>query len=63
VRVRISAAAADEPAESWPQFDAMPVLPGMEEPRREWQAYFAGKGVASAMDPLSRTLRREGESR
>jgi anaerobic selenocysteine-containing dehydrogenase len=40
VRVRIYPAAADEPAESWPQFEALKPVPGMpEQPkRRGWMA-------------------------
>jgi anaerobic selenocysteine-containing dehydrogenase len=44
VRVRIYKADADEPAESWPQFDTMPAPPGMNPVRRLWQAFFAGTG-------------------
>ncbi len=41
VRVRIRPAGADEPAVSWPQFDAMPAVPGTG-PRRKWLGFFAG---------------------
>jgi anaerobic selenocysteine-containing dehydrogenase len=44
VRVRIYKAGADEPKESFPQFDAMPAAPGMNPVRRLWQAFFAGSG-------------------
>jgi anaerobic selenocysteine-containing dehydrogenase len=44
VRVRIYKADANEPKESWPQFDAMPALPGMNPVKRLWQAFFAGTG-------------------
>ena len=43
VRVRIRKAAADEPAESFPQFEAMKPFPGMGSARRLWQAFFAGR--------------------
>ena len=44
VRVRVYKAAADEAAQTWPQFEPMKLLPGMEQkPRHQWQAYFAGK--------------------
>jgi hypothetical protein len=42
VRVRIRPAAADEPAETSPQFPAMERLPGTEAHRPNWLAYFAG---------------------
>lgn len=45
VRVRIYKAAADEPHESWPQFEAMKPAPGTSTVRRLWQAFVAGKGV------------------
>lgn len=44
VRVRIYKAAADEPQETWPQFEAMKPLPGTTRIRRAVQAFFAGKG-------------------
>ncbi len=44
VRVRIRKAAADEPAESWPQFAPLPAAPGTGSVRRLWQAFVAGKG-------------------
>jgi anaerobic selenocysteine-containing dehydrogenase len=44
VRVRIYKADADEPEESWPQFDAVPAAPGTNPVRRLWQAFFAGTG-------------------
>jgi anaerobic selenocysteine-containing dehydrogenase len=62
VRVRIRKAGPEEPAESFPQFDAMPSLPGTEPARRGWQAFFAGKGVATALSGLGRELKK-GESR
>lgn len=40
VRVRIRKAAADEPAETSPQFAPMSPYPGMGTARRLWQAYF-----------------------
>ena len=39
----IRAAAADEPAETFPRFDAMPALPGTASEKPSWIAYFAGK--------------------
>jgi anaerobic selenocysteine-containing dehydrogenase len=42
VRVRVYKAGADEPRETWPQFDPMQPLPGMQHKRRRWQAYVAG---------------------
>ena len=44
VRVRISKAAADEPAETWPQFAPVPAAPGTNPVRRLWQAFVGGKG-------------------
>jgi len=44
VRVRIRKAAADEPAESFPQFESLTPLPGMDPVRRLWQGFVAGKG-------------------
>jgi hypothetical protein len=41
VRVRIYPAAEDEPHMSYPQFDAMPALPGTGKPRK-WMGFFAG---------------------
>jgi anaerobic selenocysteine-containing dehydrogenase len=43
VRVRISRAADDEPAETFPRFDAMPALAGTQAERPSWLAYFAGR--------------------
>jgi anaerobic selenocysteine-containing dehydrogenase len=43
VRVRIYPAAAGEPAETSPRFEAMPALPGTQAHRPAWIAYFAGK--------------------
>lgn len=43
VRVRIRKAAADEPAETFPQFQPMKPFPGMNPARRLWQAFFAGR--------------------
>ncbi len=42
VRVRIYKASADDPEETFPQFDAMGIMPGMSKPRRKWQAFVAG---------------------
>jgi len=44
VRVRIYPAAADEPEETWPQFAAMPALPGTRPPPA-WLAFLAGRGI------------------
>jgi anaerobic selenocysteine-containing dehydrogenase len=41
VRVRIYPAGEDEPKMSYPQFDAMPALPGTGKSRK-WQGFFAG---------------------
>ncbi|MDD4911837.1 MAG: molybdopterin oxidoreductase family protein [Sideroxydans sp.] len=43
VRVRIYPAAAGEAEESFPQFDTMQPVPGMEPRKMGWQAWFAGK--------------------
>jgi len=43
VRVRITPAAADEPAESWPRFAPMSRLPGVRPAQRVWQAFVAGR--------------------
>jgi hypothetical protein len=45
VRVRIYMAEADEPETSFPQFKAVPTLPGMQTGLPRWQAWFAGKGM------------------
>ena len=45
VRVRIRKAAADEPKESFPQFDSVPALPGRALAPK-WRTWFAGKGDA-----------------
>jgi sulfite dehydrogenase (quinone) subunit SoeA len=44
VRVRIRKAAADEPAETSPQFAPVPAAPGTGTVRKLWQAFVAGKG-------------------
>jgi sulfite dehydrogenase (quinone) subunit SoeA len=44
VRVRVYKAAPDESKETWPQFEAMPALPGTSTLRRMWQAFVAGEG-------------------
>jgi sulfite dehydrogenase (quinone) subunit SoeA len=41
VRVRIRRADDGEPQQSWPQFDSVPALPGMQNAPR-WRAWFAG---------------------
>ncbi len=43
VRVRITPAEADEPAETWPRFAPMPRLPGVSRAQRVWQAFVAGR--------------------
>jgi sulfite dehydrogenase (quinone) subunit SoeA len=43
VRVRIYPAKADEPGESWPQFDALPRLPGMSIDAPGQRAWMAGE--------------------
>jgi len=43
VRVRIYKAGADEPAQTFPQIAAMPVLPGTKPDRSGILAYFAGR--------------------
>ena len=43
VRVRIRPAAADEPKQSYPQFDSVPPLPGTTAPAPRWRAWFAGR--------------------
>ncbi|MEO8751712.1 MAG: hypothetical protein ABI624_03440, partial [Casimicrobiaceae bacterium] len=45
VRVRISPAAADEPATTSPTFAPMPALPGTRSILPKWLAYVAGKGL------------------
>jgi anaerobic selenocysteine-containing dehydrogenase len=42
VRVRIYPAGKEEAAETFPQYDDMPAVPGTPT-RRKWQQYFAGK--------------------
>jgi anaerobic selenocysteine-containing dehydrogenase len=43
VRVRIAPAAPEEPAQSWPQFGAVPKLPGTVTAPPRWRAWFAGR--------------------
>jgi hypothetical protein len=43
VRVRIRAAEAHEPAETFPAFASMPALPGTQMRLPAWIAYFAEK--------------------
>ncbi|MFM2068885.1 MAG: hypothetical protein RLZZ584_3794, partial [Pseudomonadota bacterium] len=48
VRVRIRPAAADEPAESWPQVATLPRPPGVQAaPRR--RAWMAGLGLGAVI--------------
>jgi len=42
VRVRIAPAGADEPEESYPQFDPARAVPGQTARRPHWQGFFAG---------------------
>ncbi|NNG12010.1 MAG: molybdopterin-dependent oxidoreductase, partial [Halobacteria archaeon] len=42
VRVRIYPAGKEEAAETFPQYEEMPAVPGTSE-RRKWQQFFAGK--------------------
>jgi anaerobic selenocysteine-containing dehydrogenase len=44
VRVRIYPAAAEEPKQTFPQFEAMQPIPGMTERKRGLLAWFAGNG-------------------
>jgi anaerobic selenocysteine-containing dehydrogenase len=44
VRVRIYKAQEDEPEQTSPQFNAVPVAPGMQKVTPKWRAYFAGRG-------------------
>jgi hypothetical protein len=44
VRVRIYPAEPGEAEESYPQFDAVPVAPGVNPVRKLWQAFVAGTG-------------------
>jgi anaerobic selenocysteine-containing dehydrogenase len=44
VRVRIYKADEDEPKQTWPQFAAMPAVPGTSKIKRIWLAYRAGRG-------------------
>ncbi len=46
VRVRVYKAEDDEEKITYPQFDAMPILPGMDK-RPKWLGYFAGKFTKS----------------
>ncbi len=46
VRVRIRKADPGEPAQSWPQFDPLPRLPGMAERKPKWRAWFAGRAAS-----------------
>ncbi len=43
VRVRIYPAGADEPAQTWPQFNTVPALPGTAAKVPRWRAWFAGR--------------------
>jgi anaerobic selenocysteine-containing dehydrogenase len=47
VRVRIYKAEVDEPKQTWPQFAAMPAVPGTTKIKRIWLAYRAGRGDAT----------------
>jgi len=43
VRVRIRPVEAGEPEETWPQFNALPTVPGQAPRKRSWLAYVAGR--------------------
>ena len=43
VRVRVTKAEPDQPAETWPRFPALPAFPGMTGFTGRLRAYFAGK--------------------
>lgn len=45
VKVRIRKADPGEPRQTWPQFEALQRLPGMEPPPSRWRAFFAGSGA------------------
>jgi anaerobic selenocysteine-containing dehydrogenase len=47
VRVRVYKADDSEEKVTWPQYDAMPQVPGTPE-RRKWQGFFAGKFTKGA---------------
>ena len=47
VKVRVYKADKVEPNQSFPQFDPLKPLPGMERLRGKWQGYFAGKFAKS----------------
>jgi hypothetical protein len=42
LRVRVYKADANEPEQTWPQFEPMKRVPGMEPPRGKWQAFVKG---------------------
>ncbi len=46
VRVRIRRADADEPQQTYPQFDGVPRLPGTGEKKPSWRAWFAGRATS-----------------
>ena len=48
VRVRIRKADANEPQQSWPQFDSRPSLPGTAAKAPAWRAWFAGRVEGSS---------------
>ncbi|MGE5792400.1 MAG: molybdopterin oxidoreductase family protein, partial [Bacteroidota bacterium] len=45
VRVRIYPAAPEEAQTTWPQVPALRAVPGVEPPRRAWQAFVAGERI------------------
>ena len=51
VRVRIRKAPAEEPAQTWPPFAAVPALPGMQLLVPRWRAWFAGRVSSEAGSP------------
>ena len=48
VRVRIRKAEPGEPAQSFPQFDSVPRLPGMAPRKTSWRAWFAGRSEGAS---------------
>jgi hypothetical protein len=46
--VRIRKAGAGEPQQAWPQFDSVPVLPGVRPRGAGWRAWFAGRAGGEA---------------
>ena len=42
VRVRVYPAEANEPEQTWPQFEPQPAVPGMTPRRSKWQSFVRG---------------------